>query len=84
MEVECVLEGHVLVRSRLDTMEDRTKVQREQSSYVANSPSNSTFLARSGSLIRLAVNAEVHDVISADGAVVDDDIPSPESDRVPL
>ena len=35
-------------------------------------------------MIGLAVDAEVHDVVAADGAVVDDDVPGPERDGVPL
>lgn len=35
-------------------------------------------------MVGLAVNAQVHDVVTADGAVVDDDVPRPESDSVPL
>jgi hypothetical protein len=35
-------------------------------------------------LVGLAVDAKVHDVVTADGAVVDDDVPSPEGDCVPL
>jgi hypothetical protein len=35
-------------------------------------------------LVGLAFDAEVHDVVTANGAVVDDNIPSPKSDRIPL
>ena len=35
-------------------------------------------------LICLAFDAKIHDVISADGAVVDDNVPGPEGDCVPL
>ena len=35
-------------------------------------------------MVGLAFNAEVHDVIAADGAVVNDDVPSPKSNGVPL
>ena len=35
-------------------------------------------------MVGLAFDAEVHDVVTANGAVVDDDVPSPESDCVPL
>lgn len=35
-------------------------------------------------MVGLAVYAQVHDVVAADGAVVDDDIPGPERDGVPL
>jgi hypothetical protein len=52
--------------------------------YVADAPGYCTFLAGSRGLVGLAFNAEIHDVVTANGAVVDDDIPRPESDRVPL
>jgi hypothetical protein len=42
--------------------------------YVANSPGNSALVTRSRSLVRLALNAQVHDVVSADGAVVHDNV----------
>jgi hypothetical protein len=45
---------------------------------------NSALFARSRRLVGLAVDAQVHDVVTADGAVVDDDVPGPESDCVPL
>jgi hypothetical protein len=35
-------------------------------------------------LVGLAVDAQVHDVVTADGAVVDDDVPGPERNGVPL
>ena len=35
-------------------------------------------------MVGLAVDAEVHDVVAADGAVVHDDVPGPEGDGVPL
>jgi hypothetical protein len=52
--------------------------------YVADAPGYCAFLASSGGLVGLAFNAEVHDVVTANGAVVNNDIPCPESDRVPL
>jgi hypothetical protein len=52
--------------------------------YVADTPGNGALLARGGSLVGLALDAEVHDVVTANGAVVDDDVPSPERYRVPL
>ncbi len=35
-------------------------------------------------LIGLALDAEVHDVIATDGAIVHHDVPGPQGDRVPL
>lgn len=52
--------------------------------HVADSPGYSALFAGGGCLVGLAVNAQVHDVVSADGAVVDDDVPGPEGDGVPL
>ena len=54
------------------------------STYVADTPGDGALFTRCRCLICLALDAEVHDVVSADGAVVDDDVPSPQSDRVPL
>jgi len=56
----------------------------EMKGVVANSPSNRALLTRCGGLICLALDAEVHDVIPADGAVVNDDVPGPEGDGVPF
>ncbi len=42
--------------------------------YVANAPSDGALLARGRSLVRLALDAQVHDVVTADGAIVHDDI----------
>lgn len=51
---------------------------------VANTPSNSTFFAGGGSLVCLTFYAQVHNMIAADGAVVDDNVPSPKSYSIPL
>lgn len=56
----------------------------EMEGVVANAPSYGALLARGRGLVRLTLNAEVHDVVSADGAVVDDNVPCPECDGVPL
>ena len=45
--------------------------------HIADTPSHRTLLRSSGSLIGLAVDTQVHDVIAAYGAVVDDDVPRP-------
>ena len=52
--------------------------------HITDSPCNSTLLTCGGRLVGLALYAEVHDVVPANGAVVDDDIPTPESYCVPL
>jgi len=51
---------------------------------ITDSPGYSAFLARCRSLVCLTFDTQIHDVISADSTVVNDDIPSPQSDRVPL
>lgn len=55
-----------------------------RASYVADTPGNSALLAGSGGLVGLAVDTEVHDVVSADGAVVDNDVPGPQGNGIPL
>jgi hypothetical protein len=52
--------------------------------YVANAPSYRALLARGGSLVSLALDAEVHNMVSADCATIDDDIPCPKCHSVPL
>jgi len=56
----------------------------EVEGVVANSPGNRALLTCRGCLIGLAFDAEIHDVVSANGAVVDDDVPGPQSHGVPL
>lgn len=51
---------------------------------IADTPGNSALFGGGGTLICLTFDTQVHNVVSADGAVVDDDIPSPESNSVPL
>ena len=51
---------------------------------ITNPPSYSTFLARGASLVRLTLDAEIHDVVSANRTVIDNNIPSPEGDGAPL
>ena len=53
-------------------------------SMIANTPSDSALFRSGSTLICLTFDTQIHDVISADGAVVDHNIPSPESDCVPL
>merc|ERR1712060_733142 len=56
----------------------------EVEGVVAHAPGHRALLARRARLVRLALDAEVHDVVPADGAVVDDYVPRPERDGVPL
>jgi len=53
-------------------------------SVITDSPSDCAFLTRGRSLVGLAFDAQVHDVVSADSTVIDDDIPCPESNSIPL
>lgn len=52
--------------------------------YIADTPSHRALLARGRSLVGLAVDAQVHDVVATDGAVVNHDVPGPERHGVPL
>ena len=56
----------------------------EMESVVAGTPSLCAFFRSVSNLLRLALDARLHDVVSADGAVVDVDVPGPESDGVPF
>ena len=56
----------------------------EVEGVVAHAPGHGALLRCSGSLISLALDAEVHDVVPADGAVVHDDVPGPQRNSVPL
>ena len=51
---------------------------------VAHAPGNGALRRCSASLISLALDAEVHDVVPADGAVVHHDVPGPQRYGVPL
>jgi hypothetical protein len=54
-------------------------------SYViAYTPSNRAFFSRRCSLICLTLDTQIHDVISTDSAIIDNDIPSPQSDSIPF
>lgn len=74
MEVEgmLVVVGHELACSSI--VGSTEEIAR---THVANAPGDSALLTRSGSLVGLALNAEIHDVVAANSAVVDNDIPSP-------
>ena len=51
---------------------------------IADAPGDSALLAGGRRLVGLALDAQIHDVVTADGAVVNDNVPSPESYGVPL
>ena len=52
--------------------------------YTSNTSSTSRHLLKKLNCTPRLLNAKVHDVIPADRAVVDDDIPGPQPHRVPL
>mmetsp|Transcript_16529 Transcript_16529/g.39678 ORF Transcript_16529/g.39678 Transcript_16529/m.39678 type:complete len:232 (-) Transcript_16529:279-974(-) len=56
----------------------------EVEGVVAHAPRHCALLARLRTLVGLALDAGVHDVIAADGTVVHNDVPGPECDGVPL
>ena len=82
--------------ARLEPARDAVEVE----GVVADAPRSVALLGGRRDLVRLAVDAcggqsrralgkrlrltEIHDVVPADRAVVDDDVPCPERDRVPL
>ena len=55
-----------------------------RSYVIAHSPSHGAFFRRGSGLIRLTFDAEIHDVISANGAIIHDDVPRPQCHGVPF
>ena len=51
---------------------------------VAHSPCDGALLRGGRGLVGLTLDAEVHDVVAADGAVVHHDVPRPQRNSVPL
>ena len=73
----------VVERANLPSLEppgDAMKVE----GMVAHAPRDRALLRGRRCLVRLAFDAEIHDVIATDGAVVHHDVPCPESHCVPL
>ena len=56
----------------------------EVEGVVADAPRLIALLLTVRHLVGLAVDAWLHDMVTADGAVVDVDVPGPERYRVPL
>jgi len=73
----------VVQRADLASLEP-TRDAMEMEGVIADAPGYGAFLAGSRCLVGLAVNAQVHDVVTANGTVVDNNIPGPESDGIPL
>jgi len=49
----------------------------ELKGVIADTPSHCAFFAGGRSLVGLTFDAKIHDVVSADGTVINDDIPGP-------
>ena len=56
----------------------------EVEGMVAHAPRDCALLRRCRCLVRLALDAEIHDVVAADGTVVHHDVPRPKRHRVPF
>jgi len=56
----------------------------EMEGMIADSPSNGTLFTCCRCLICLTLDAQVHDMVSADSTIVYNDIPGPQSNGVPL
>jgi len=56
----------------------------EVEGVVTDTPGDGTFFCSLSSLICLAFNTQIHDVVATDGTVVNDNVPSPKSDSIPL
>ena len=56
----------------------------EVESVVADAPSLIALLLGVGDLVSLAIHTGLHDMVPADGAVVDVDVPGPKRHGIPL
>lgn len=56
----------------------------EMKSMITDSPRNSTLFRSSRRLVGLTFNAKIHNVVPADGTVINYNIPGPEGYRIPL
>jgi len=66
--------------ARLQPARDAMEMER----VIANTPRNRAIVAASVGLRCLALDTQVHDVVAADGTVVNHDIPRPQRHRIPL
>jgi len=56
----------------------------EMEGMIANAPGHRTLLVGGSTLVCLTFDAQIHNVISTDGAVIDDNVPGPKGNTVPL
>ena len=56
----------------------------EMKSMITDSPRNSALFRSSRRLVGLTFNAKIHNVVPADGTVINYNIPGPEGYRIPL
>ncbi len=56
----------------------------EMEGMITHAPGHCALFGGDGGLICLTFNAKVHDVVAANGAIIYDDIPSPQSDGIPF
>lgn len=56
----------------------------EMKSMITDSPRNSTLFGSSRRLVGLTFNAKIHNVVPADGTVINHNIPGPEGYCIPL
>ena len=66
--------------SRLQPPGDAVEVE----GVVAHPPGHGALLAGGGGLVGLALDAQVHDAVAADGAVLHRQVPPPQCDGVQL
>jgi len=59
--------------TRLEPARDAVKVER----VIAHAPCHCAFLVRGRLLIRLTLDAQIHNVIATDCTIVDDNVPRP-------
>jgi len=73
----------VVQRANLSCLEPAADAV-EVEGMVTHPPGNSALLAGGAGLVGLTLDTQVHDVVPANGAVVDHDIPGPQRHCVPL
>ena len=56
----------------------------EMKGMITHSPSHRALFGGYRCLIGLAFNAKIHNMVSTNGAIVNDDVPGPQSDGIPF